>query len=106
MSERYGRVHDLGDEFRLSEYLDGDGSLIGYIVNGPAAPACKSGHRERCGGLCAARSHEVAYEGRVVRRYSVWQVVGEWPNLTFSPSVQCNCSGQHGFIRDGDWVRA
>lgn len=33
-----------------------------------------------------------------------WQVES-WQPLTLSPSVLCAC-GDHGFIRDGRWVRA
>lgn len=35
----------------------------------------------------------------------VWQVQS-WDPLTISPSVLCKLCGDHGFIRDGKWVRA
>lgn len=33
-----------------------------------------------------------------------WQV-HSWEPLTISPSLACHC-GEHGFIREGKWVRA
>jgi hypothetical protein len=33
-----------------------------------------------------------------------WQVES-WEPLTLSPSLACGC-GDHGFVRDGRWVRA
>ena len=104
MQEHAGRQHDLGQGFTITEYLDENDELIGYSVTGPAAPQCPSPYGGRCGGLCAVRPHQVVYEGRVVRTYSVWQVSGEWPNITLSPSVACDCGGQHSFVREGRWV--
>lgn len=94
-----GREHDLGKDFVLSEYLDDSGELIGYFITGPSAPQCKSSFKGRCGGLAGVRPHE---EGG--RTYSVWAVTGEWPNITLSPSVACDCGGQHSFIQNGRWV--
>lgn len=37
-------------------------------------------------------------------RSALWQV-HSWDPLTISPSVLCGC-GDHGFIRNGRWVRA
>jgi hypothetical protein len=34
-----------------------------------------------------------------------WTLVNESP-LTVSPSLLCRCCGRHGFIREGQWVRA
>ena len=34
----------------------------------------------------------------------VWQVL-QWEPLTVAPSLLCHC-GDHGFIRNGRWVRA
>ena len=69
---------DLGLGFELTTYQAPDGVLAGYFVTGPAAPACRSPHSGRCGGLCLVRE----------------------------PSVQCSCGGQHGFVRDGRYVNA
>ena len=93
-----GREHDLGKGFVLSEYLDEDGTLIGYFVTGPAAPECKSSYQGRCGGLAGIRPHEE--DGYA---YSVWEVEGEWPNITLKPSIMCKCGGQHSFVVNGVW---
>jgi hypothetical protein len=93
---------DIGSGFVLAEFHNDDGDeLVGYTVSGPAAPACKSPYQGRCGGLCAIRPYEV--HGRA---YSVWQVEGEWPAITLTPSVQCGCGGQHGFVQGGRFVNA
>lgn len=97
-----GREHDLGKGFILREYFDGD-DLIGYTVTGPASTNCTRKGAERCGGLCAIKPYTVPLGDKATRTYSVWQVTGEWPNLTFSPSVMCGCQGQHSFIVDGVW---
>jgi hypothetical protein len=34
-----------------------------------------------------------------------WKVE-QWEPLTISPSVLCRRCGDHGFIREGKWVRA
>jgi len=51
----------------------------------------------------------VTFAGDVQRRVepdrpNVWDVQS-WDPLTISPSVLCSC-GDHGFIREGRWVRA
>jgi len=96
--DEIGRVHELGKDFTLTEFLDDDRSVIGYFVTGPSAPECKSSFEGRCGGLCAIRPYE--NHGHA---YSVWEVEGEWPNITLKPSVQCNCGGQHSFVVNGVW---
>jgi hypothetical protein len=35
----------------------------------------------------------------------VWQMTGTFEVPTLSPSFQCHC-GDHGFVRNGRWVRA
>jgi hypothetical protein len=50
----------------------------------------------------------VTFAGEVQREVApeatVWDVLS-WDPLTISPSVLCSC-GDHGFIREGRWVRA
>lgn len=41
---------------------------------------------------------------RVAPNATTW-TVESWDPLTLSPSVLCSC-GDHGFIREGRWVRA
>src|SRR6266853_664972 len=36
---------------------------------------------------------------------SVWQLTGPDSSPTLSPSFLCHC-GDHGWVRDGKWVRA
>lgn len=95
------RTHDLGKNFVLREYYDGD-ELVGYTVTGPAGPNCKK--VDRCGGLCAIKPYSVPIGDNQMKTYSVWTVTGEWPNLTFSPSVACDCGFQHSFIQNGKWL--
>lgn len=60
---------------------------------------------ERCTGA-------VTFDGEVARELAArgsynqarW-TVESWDPLTLSPSVLCEC-GDHGFIREGRWVRA
>lgn len=50
----------------------------------------------------------VTFDGEVQRKIHPgapkWQV-HSWEPLTLSPSLLCHC-GDHGFIRDGKWVKA
>jgi hypothetical protein len=51
----------------------------------------------------------VTFAGDVQRRIeperrNTWDVQ-DWDPLTITPSVLCSC-GDHGFIREGRWVRA
>lgn len=58
------------------------------------------------GGRCWSG---IMFDGEVARRvfseHSVWQVVSIEP-LTLSPSLLCRVCGDHGFIRNGKWVKA
>lgn len=38
-------------------------------------------------------------------RSATWDV-SSWEPLTISPSVLCRRCGDHGFVRDGEWVTA
>lgn len=102
MTDRAGRTHDLGKGFTLTEFYS-NGILVGYTINGPAAPQCKSSYQGRCGGLCAIRPYVIEVEN-FRKEYPVWAVDGDWPNITLSPSVACDCGGQHSFVRDGRWI--
>jgi len=95
-----GREHDLGKGFTLTEALV-DGTLIGYFVTGPAAEQCRSSYEGRCGGLCPVTP--VSFTSDRKPRH-VWGVSGEWPEITLTPSVACNCGGQHSYVRDGRWA--
>lgn len=62
-------------------------------------------HTSPAGSPCAGF---VTFAGDVQREVSpasaAW-TVESWDPLTLSPSVLCSC-GDHGFIREGRWVRA
>jgi hypothetical protein len=63
-------------------------------------------HTSPSGAPCAGF---VTLDGEVQRqvepnRTNRW-TVEFWVPLTLSPSVLCSC-GDHGFVRDGRWVRA
>lgn len=49
----------------------------------------------------------ITFDGEVARRIEpgkpMWSVES-WEPLTLSPSLLCSC-GDHGFIRQGRWVR-
>lgn len=54
----------------------------------------------------------VSFEGRAWARsfsgnpdFQAWKVESDDP-LTLSPSILCRACGDHGFIRNGKWVRA
>ncbi|MGE5827236.1 MAG: DUF6527 family protein [Micromonosporaceae bacterium] len=112
-----GAVHDLGDghtlrfvawapDRALNPQYDGipDVERWGAIIAHPAGPTpivpshLASG---QCEGM-------VTFDGEVQRQLSAdrprW-TVESWEPLTLSPSVLCAC-GDHGFVRDGRWVRA
>lgn len=62
-------------------------------------------HHNQDGKWCAGF---VTFAGDVQREVApnaaTWDVQS-WNPLTLSPSVLCSC-GDHGFIREGRWVRA
>jgi hypothetical protein len=67
---------------------------------------------ERAGAVISHGSCEAAvhFEGTQLHEFyrdgkNFWTVVS-WEPLTLSPSVLCRKCGDHGFIRDGRWVRA
>lgn len=57
-------------------------------------------------GDCASAVH---FDLPEIRKFfgerHVWQVVS-WDPLTLTPSLLCMRCGDHGFVRDGKWVRA
>lgn len=100
------RTHELGKGFTIREYYDPlCNELVGYTVTGPAAPECKHKRSKLCGGLCAIKPYSVPIDDYGKRKeYSVWTVTGEWPLISLSPSVACDCGGQHSFVQEGVWL--
>ncbi len=89
---------DLGEGhwITLSRYEDEISGLSDY-------------HLTPEGKVCAGF---IAFEGRAwARKFAdglaghAWKVECEDP-LTLSPSLLCRACGDHGFIRNGRWVRA
>ena len=61
----------------------------------------KTPEGKECGG-------GITFDGEVARatnRSPVW-TVEQWEPLTLSPSLLCKTCGDHGFIREGKWVKA
>lgn len=101
---------DLGDDHTLSftswhpdrelnpQYVDlPDVERVGAIVS-----HVNRGTGERCWS-------GITFDGSVTRLVfpdnARWQVASEDP-LTLSPSLLCRVCGDHGFIREGRWVKA
>lgn len=88
---------DLGDDHTLT-YVEYKGELrVGANV----------AHKRPDGGDCEGF---VAFEGRswaqsFTTPIATWKVDQAEP-LTLSPSLLCKACGDHGFVRDGKWVRA
>lgn len=56
-------------------------------------------------GLCAGSiMFKSVAASKAFPKHPTW-AVESWEPLTLSPSLLCSC-GDHGFIRDGKWVRA
>jgi hypothetical protein len=100
---------DLGDDHALAftswkpdrelnpQYADlPDVERVGAIIR----------HKRPDGGDCW---HGVFFDGAVAQRVfdgrTIW-TVESWEPLTLSPSLLCRICGDHGYIRQGKWVRA
>ena len=87
---------DLGDN-HVAHFMDYEGETAG----------CRIEHRRNDGTLCdgfvpwKGRAWDRGFGGKI----SSWDVLCEEP-LTLSPSVLCRACGDHGFVREGKWIRA
>lgn len=90
---------DLGDGHSIifSEY-EGE-KRVGANVKHPPVEG-------RCSGdgwiSFAGRSWANSFDERTI---PTWKIESEDP-ITLSPSILCRACGDHGFVRDGKWVRA
>jgi hypothetical protein len=103
------------------EWIDlGDGHAIGYARWAPDRElnpqyvgipdveryAAMVQHTTPTGEPCMGG---ITFDGEVARRIEPdkarW-TVESWEPLTVSPSLLCMVCGDHGFIRNGQWVRA
>lgn len=89
---------DLGDGHRMifSEY-NGEKRVGANILHPPVAGKCDGNGWVAFEG----RSWAAAFEHKI----DTWKVESEEP-FTISPSVLCRACGDHGFVRNGKWVRA
>ena len=88
---------DLGDEHYL-QWTNYHGERVGgNIIH--KSDKTESGW---CGGAFTITGSKwnVDYP-----EHAHWQLSGPEDKPTLSPSFQCHC-GDHGFIREGKWVRA
>jgi len=90
---------DLGDD-HYAEPLYVEGVQVGYLI----------GHRKRDGSECWGGIYLDTPEARAklgTGTRAFWQVESRDP-LTLSPSILCldDACQDHGFIREGRWVRA
>jgi hypothetical protein len=69
-----------------------DDERCGAIVKHPRAD----------GGVCESY---IGINPAINTDAACWQVVS-WEPLTLSPSLLCRVCGDHGFIREGKWVKA
>lgn len=58
-----------------------------------------------CKGFVPFEGGAWASEFKEVKNYQAWKVESLEP-LTLSPSLLCTVCGDHGFIREGKWVKA
>lgn len=88
---------DIGDEHSMElRHFEGELSGLNYWHPGKDGKPCM-GFITFAGRAWARR-----FDGQQIE---AWDVVQESP-LTLSPSLLCRACGDHGFIRDGKWVRA
>lgn len=92
----------------IREPLDlGDGHIATFTSYEGEIAGCRIQHKTKDGALCdgfvpfVGRSWAKSFDGKI----TAWDVVSEDP-LTLSPSVLCRVCGDHGFVREGKWVRA
>lgn len=89
---------DLGDDHTLQFWTwhgDAEQQRAGAIVT----------HRKPDGAWCQG---SIAFDVPISRERAPGRpswTVHSWEPLTLSPSLVCHC-GDHGFVRDGCWVRA
>lgn len=85
----------------------GDGHTLTFAQYEGEVSGCSIAHKKPDGSDCdgwvafAGRAWSRAFSGNI----ATWTVESEKP-LTLSPSVRCRACGDHGFVRDGRWVRA
>lgn len=87
---------DLGDD-HVAQFVAYEGEIAG----------CHIQHKRKDGTLCDGFVpwKGRAWDRRFAGKITAWDLVSEYP-LTLSPSVLCRSCGDHGFVRNGKWVKA
>ena len=92
-------VIDLGDDHTIEFTSYKGDDRAGAIVT----------HKTPAGVLCESaisfRGRAWANEFKSGLADQSWELVSDNP-VTLSPSLACRACGDHGFIREGKWVRA
>jgi hypothetical protein len=91
----WSRDIELGGGHYLSRTVDRDGELAGFIDVHPDA----RDPRQECCGAVPLEGTAGATAGHA------WKLVSADP-VTLAPSLLCPTCGNHGFVRDGQWVPA
>lgn len=90
---------DLGDGHRLvfSDYK-GEKRVGGNVIHPPV--------EGKCSGQGWIAFENTSWSRQFTEKpIATWKVEQAEP-LTLSPSILCRACGDHGFIRNGRWVRA
>lgn len=89
---------DLGDGHRMIFTSYKGEKRVGANVAHPPVEG-------KCGGesfvVFEGRAWAQTFEGGI----ATWKVEADEP-ITLSPSLLCRACGDHGFVRNGQWVRA
>lgn len=92
-------VIDLGDNHTIefTSYKDDDraGAIVTHLT--PEGKLCESYITMR------GRAWDAEFKNNPP--IASWELVSDNP-VTLSPSLACRACGDHGFIREGKWVKA
>jgi hypothetical protein len=86
---------DLGDGHWI-DWMEYEGEKCGGIITHTTAKTET--------GLCQGTFWLASFKG-YTHGHPVWQMSGTFGHPTLVPSFRCHC-GDHGFVRDGKWVKA
>lgn len=95
---------DIGLDHFLRPYTgQEDDVIIGFIVEHPHPVTGKE-----CGGSVLFDTAPQKYRSKRAdgTLSDVWQVLQGAPNWTLDPSLQCGMCPDHGYVRNGRWVKA
>jgi hypothetical protein len=93
---------DLGEGRWLTFFGWQGDDVVGALETHPSA---KDTQFHKAGQECAGGLYFDVPEKPPALQGQFW-AVESWQPLTLSPSVLCRICGNHGFIREGQWVPA